>query len=170
MSEFYHYFVEGNDDKKIVEVLKTNLQLIIPGKVDKFNVVESLLNSRHLMNFKNKKNGTTVILVFDTDTGNVKVLEKNIEFLKKQSIIKEVICITQVDNLEDELIRSCAIKKIKELTNSKSDSDFKRDVLRINNLDQRLKDCKFEMSKFWSTEPKGVYHKVKNEASKIKKK
>ena len=167
MGKYYHYFVEGDDDRKVVNTLKTDFQFIISGKVDIFNVVDKELKKTHLMKLKE---GTTVILVFDTDTGNVKVLEKNIEFLKKQSIIKEVICITQVDNLEDELIRSCAIKKIKELTNSKSDSDFKRDVLRINNLDQRLKDCKFEMSKFWSTEPKGVYHKVKNEASKIKKK
>ena len=60
--------------------------------------------------------------------------------------------------------------KIKELTDSKSDSDFKRDVLRVNNLEKRLKDCKFDFSKFWNTKPIGVYADIPNEASKIKKK
>ena len=70
------------------------------------------------------KMGTSVVLVFDTDTGNIDILRENIQFLRKEQNIKEVICITQVKNLEDELIRSCDIRQIKELTGSKSNKEL----------------------------------------------
>ena len=49
------------------------------------------------------KMGTIVVLVFDTDAGNIDTLKENIKFLNKQKTIKKVLCITQVKNLEDEL-------------------------------------------------------------------
>lgn len=39
MRGYYHYFVEGPDDKKVLDTLKTDLRMILPGKVEKFNVV-----------------------------------------------------------------------------------------------------------------------------------
>lgn len=166
MGKYYHYFVEGDDDKKIVDTLKTDLQLIIPGKVQKFNVIEKTLKKNHLMGLKN---GTTVILVFDTDTGKVKILRKNLEFLKSQSIVKDVICITQVKNLEDELVRSTSVKEIKELTKSRSNSEFKTDVLRATNLGKRLSECSFNFSNFWNRQPENEYRGLINEADKIRK-
>lgn len=41
--EYYQYFVEGEDEEKLVKVLKTDMQLIAPGKVSCFNVVEKKL-------------------------------------------------------------------------------------------------------------------------------
>ena len=38
-NKYYQYFVEGDDDKKFIDTLKTEMQLIIPGKVQKFNVI-----------------------------------------------------------------------------------------------------------------------------------
>lgn len=124
-NKYYQYFVEGDDEEKLIKVLKTDMQLIVPGKVQKFNVVEQKLTKLRLMSLKS---GTTVVLVFDTDTGKSSVLKENIAFLEKESAVAEVLCITQVKNLEDELKRSCNIKQIKELTGSKSNSDFKRDL------------------------------------------
>lgn len=109
-------------------------------------------------------------MVFDTDTDNVDILKKNIEFLLKQVIIKDVVCITQVMNLEDELVRSCSIKRISELTRSKSNTDFKKDVLHISNLKKRLEECGFSFSEFWSSQPIGIFKDIHNEAEKIKKK
>ena len=120
------------------------------------------------MQIMNVKKGTTVVLIFDTDTGKVDILHKNIEFLWKQKMVKEVICVTQVTNLEDELVRSCHIKHIKDLTKSKSDKDFKKDVLKISNLKQRLDVCGFDFGEFWSKEPEGVYNGIVNEAAKVK--
>lgn len=39
-NNIYHYYVEGDDEKKVVNTLKNSMQLIISGKVDVFNVIE----------------------------------------------------------------------------------------------------------------------------------
>lgn len=117
MGKYYQYYVEGQDEEKIIQVLKTELQLIAPGKVEKFNVVSEKFTELRIMPLKM---GTIVVLVFDTDAGNIDTLKENIKFLNKQRTIKKVLCITQVKNLEDELKRSCNIKEIKELTGSKN--------------------------------------------------
>lgn len=163
---YYHYFVEGPDDKKIVNTLKSELQLIVPGKVEQFNVVQEKLTKNRIMTLKS---GTTVILVFDVDAGNADILMENIRFLRNQKkVVKNVICVTQIQNLEDELVRSCKIKSVLELTKSKSIKDFKRDILRINNLAAKLKECEFDMGQFWILQPDGRFKGISNEAGKIK--
>lgn len=42
-NRYYHYFVEGQDEEKVVQVLKTDLRCIVPGKVQVFNVIEQKL-------------------------------------------------------------------------------------------------------------------------------
>lgn len=100
------------------------------------------------------KRGTAVVLVFDTDTVNSNILDKNIDFLKKQKNINKVICITQIENLDDELKRSCKIKQIKELTGSKSNSDFKNNMLKQNNFKKKLDDKCFNFEEFWNCSAK----------------
>lgn len=47
-SRYYHYFVEGEDEEKLLKVLKTDLQLIAPGKVQRFNVIQEKLTKLRL--------------------------------------------------------------------------------------------------------------------------
>ena len=162
--EQYHYFVEGEDDRKVVNTLKTDLQWIKPGKVQVFNVIEEELTS---LITRTLKPGTIVVLVFDTDTGKKNALLKNIRFLQKDSNVKQVLCIMQVKNLEDEFLRSCAISQIKELTGSKSNSDYKRDLLRQSNLADKLKKHQFQFEKFWNSSDK-VYESICNDSAQIK--
>ena len=162
--EQYHYFVEGEDDRKVVNTLKTDLQWIKPGKVQVFNVIEEELTS---LITRTLKPGTIVVLVFDTDTGKKNTLLKNIRFLQKDSNVKQVLCIMQVKNLEDEFLRSCAISQIKELTGSKSNSDYKRDLLRQSNLADKLKKHQFQLEKFWNSSDK-VYESICNDSAQIK--
>lgn len=164
-NKIYHYYVEGDDEKKMISVLKTDFQYIVPGKIEKFNAVQNEFNARKLMTLKK---GTVVILIFDVDTNNSDILDKNVQFLKRQSIISDVICITQVNNLEDELRRSCKIKEIKELTGSKSNTEFKSDMIKDNNLKKKLKDKDFDFSKFWNASPNNKFKHIVNEAKKIK--
>ena len=161
----YHYFVEGEDEEKLIQVLKTDLRCIIPGKVQKFNVVDKKLNKARLMSLKM---GTSVVLVFDTDTGNIDILRENIQFLRKEQNIKDVICITQVKNLEDELIRSCDIRQIKELTGSKSNKNNKHDMIKDSRLDKKLIEHRFDLVKFWNMTADGTFKEIKNEAYKVK--
>lgn len=163
-SKYYYYFVEGQDEEKLVSVLKTDLKYIISGKVQVFNVIEQKLTKLRIMSLKPN---TIVILIFDTDSGNSEILLENIKLLQKETNVKEVICITQVKNLEQELIRSCNIKEIKELTNSKSNKDFKRDLIKDTQLGKKLLNHKFDFDIFWASEDK-KFQNVKNEAYKIK--
>lgn len=165
-SKYYHYYVEGETDEKMASILKTDYQYIVSGKIEKFNVIQQELTSTRTMGLKR---GTAVILVFDTDTNNSDILDKNITFLKKQKNISNVICIPQVDNLEDELKRSCRIKQIKELTGSKSNREFKNDMIKQNNFKNKLDDKAFNFRNFWNSLPKNHFSYIKNEASTIKR-
>ena len=93
MEKRYQYFVEGKDEEKFISVLKTDMLCIIPGKVQKLNVIEEKITMAKL---RTLKKSTVVILVFDTDTNNIDILKSNIELLKKHSSVCEVWCVTQV--------------------------------------------------------------------------
>lgn len=136
MRGYYHYFVEGPDDKKVLDTLKTDLRMILPGKVEKFNVVQNKLTKNRLMTLKYP---TTVILVFDVDAGNIDILRENIDLLRRQKHqTREVICIMQVI------------------------------LIHITNLSSRLKECQFDLSKFWVMQPSNQYKDIINEAERIK--
>ena len=79
-TKYYLYYVEGEDEKKVVDTLKKDMKLIRPGVSQVFNVVENELTNARLMTIKEN---TTVVLIFDTDTGNTEKVRKNIELLKK---------------------------------------------------------------------------------------
>ncbi len=96
MKEIYQYFVEGDDEKRLIEVLKTDMQLIQPGKIQVVNVVQEKLTDLKL---RVLAEGTILIFVFDTDTGNIDILNENIRKAKKSSRVKDVYCITQVKNI-----------------------------------------------------------------------
>ena len=121
----YHFFVEGEGERTIINTLKTDFQCIQAGKVDVFNVIQNKLNKNMLMKLKP---GTIVILVFDTDKDETDILDSNLRFLKKQPNVKKVIIIPEVKNLEDELVRSCNITNVKDLMRSKSNSEYKSDL------------------------------------------
>ena len=72
-NERFQYYVEGPDDKKVVDTLKTKMGLIKPGKVDVLNVVTEKITE---MRLRTLSPGTTVVLVFDTDAGNRDILEQ----------------------------------------------------------------------------------------------
>lgn len=159
----YLYYVEGEDDEAIVKALKN--KYIISGKILCFNVVEKEISTLKLRTIKEN---TVIILVFDVDTNNINTITKNIEVLKKCKNVKEIILIPQVENLEDELIRSTSIRKIKELTNSKSTTDFKRDLLKATNTLKLLENKKFDINKFWIKIPNNNFKKFENMSYKIK--
>lgn len=159
------YYVEGKDEVKLINVLKSDMGIIKAGKVQQLNVIEQEIKPLHL---RTLTMGTMVVLVFDTDTGALGLLKKNIETLKACKAVSDVILVPQVSNLEDELVRSCNIRKIEELLNSQSKSDFKSDFIRVSNLAQKLQEHKFDMHVFWSSKPVGAYKDIPNQSEKVK--
>lgn len=71
MKDIYQYFVEGEDEKHLIEVLKTDIKLIMPGKVQIFNVVQEIIKDSRL---KILSNNTTLVFLFDTDVENTNIL------------------------------------------------------------------------------------------------
>lgn len=165
-SKFVQYYVEGDDEKTLVDVLKTKLGVIKPGKVQKLNVVQQEITDARL---RTLSRGTMVVLIFDTDTDQLDILNKNLRRLKACSSVSEIVTIPQVPNLEGELIRSCNIRNIKELLNSKSREEFKSDLIRTSNLEKKLQEHQFNISLFWSKEPPAPYQNIANLSAKVKR-
>ena len=161
----YYYFVEGQTEQRMLEVLKTSFQCIRPGKIRVFNVVQNRLNKGHLWMLKDQ---TNVILVFDTGKADPGCLFDNIAFLKNEKRFKNIMCVPQVKNLEEELKRCCGIRHVREITGSKTDAEFKEDMLRCTNLGELLKRKNFDFSKFWTSSPSGSYMAIGNDIDKIK--
>lgn len=162
----YQYFVEGDTEKKLLNELKKEGNMVIPGPIRVLNVVQERMSSAMLASIPSN---TTAILVFDTDTKRIDILKENLEKLERNKSVTETWCVMQVENLEDELIRSTDIKTIRELTDSKSNTEFKRDIIREKNLMSKLRNHNFDLTKMWVTEPPKEYEGIENDGDKIKK-
>lgn len=161
----YQYYVEGEDERKLINSLKTDLQVVVPGKVDVFNVTTKVITNARLIALKPK---TTVILVFDTDVGDDKILRRNIEIFKKCKSVVDIITIPQSLNLEDELVHCCKIKSVTEFFGSQGVSKFKADFIKASNLPSKLKEKEFDITKLWSSDGTGKFKGIENQSSKIK--
>ena len=162
--DIYLYFVEGETEYKIVEALKN--KYLISGKIRTHNVVTKKIQSGHLSTIKR---GTTVIFIFDADIDdNITILEKNIDFLSQSTVVKNLILIPQINNLEDEIIYATKIKNIEELLDSDSTREFKGDMLKCTNTLNKLEEKLFDIEKFWSRNPTNKFEAYKNNSSQIK--
>lgn len=161
----YQYYVEGEDEKNLLNVLKRDFQCIQSGKIDKFNVIQERFTA---LRIRPLKQNTMVVLVYDTDVEEVGILRQNIDFLKKQDAVKGVLCIPQVMNLEDELLRACQIKNVGELTHSRTKKDYKKDLIQCTNLKERLEKHNFDIAKFWSCMPQNDFYPFSNASEEIK--
>jgi hypothetical protein len=164
-TKYVQYYVEGDDEEKLVNVLKNELRVIRPGKVQKMNVVQNEFNE---MRLRPLLPGTMAVLIFDVDAGSPDTLRENIKILEKYSRISEVVTIPQVRKLEDELIRSCGLKSITELLNSKSRSEFKSDIIKVSNLAKKLQAHGFDINKFWVSRATPPYEGIVNQSDKVK--
>ena len=158
------YLVEGETEKKFLQILKTEFQYIRPGKIYVLNVVQEYARHSFFLQFDK----STFVLLFDTDTNNTSILQENIKFISELTNSQRVLCIPQVKNLEDELCYSCQIKNIRILTGSSSTSDFKRDFLRITNIHQKLIQHNFDIRRLWCHTATNIFSSINNDATKIK--
>lgn len=164
-SKFVQYYVEGEDEEKLIHTLKSDLGVIKPGKVQKLNVIEHIITDARLMTLRPQ---TMVVLIFDTDTQNTDILHQNLEKLKACPSVSEYITIPQIFNLEDELVHSCDIKEITDLFGSKSKKEFKTDFIRAKNLAGKLTEHQFDINRLWCRPPFPPYQNIINQAEKIR--
>ena len=160
-----HYFVEGENERKLIETIKN--KYLYSGKIKIINTIQNKVPNSILRTLERE---TVVVLVFDTDVEKIDILDENIKLIMSSNNVKDVICIPQIKNLEDELIYSTNINKIVDLLESKSKKDFKNDFNNCKNLMKKLENKEFKISKLWSRNAVDIYKKYKNDSEVIKKK
>lgn len=160
------YYVEGECEAKLLNELKG--KCIKAGKVQVLNFV----NKKIPNNIINRiTTGTDIVVVVDTDvTAGIEMFKENIQRVKNKPQIGNLYCVFQVKNLEDELVRSCNIKEVLELTSSKSNKDYKRDFLKMSNLQAKLDANEFDINLMWRQIPEGVFSEFDNNYQYIKMK
>ena len=156
--------INNNKYNYTIETIKN--EYLYSGKIKVMNTIQNKVSKSILRTLERE---TIVVLVFDTDVEKVDVLDENIKIIKNSNNVRDIICIPQIKNLEDELIYSTNITKIIDLLESKSKKDFKNDFNNCKNLIKKLEDKEFKISKIWSREAEDIFKKYKNEAIKIKK-
>jgi len=161
----YYYLVEGECEKKILEAFKERKGIVLSGKISVVNVVQERITNAFLRTIQDN---TIFILVFDTDTSSIEILEENIVLLKKNRHVKEVWIITEVLNLEDELIRSTNVSEVRTLTGSRTNSEYKHDLIKEKRLMAKLEYHEFRFDAFWVTSPTGVFGRFTNDGKKIR--
>ena len=75
-------------------------------------------NDLYRVDFKYKKENESEKI--DLDLYKADILDENIKIIKNSNNVRDIICIPQIKNLEDELIYSTNITKIIDLLESKS--------------------------------------------------
>ena len=161
------YLAEGQCEEKLVRALQEKPNLVLAGKVKRFNVIQNLIPEKRLIEFTP---GCTVILVFDTDTPETDCLKKNIGLLRTKGLRIEVKTVAQVLNFEDEIQRSTDVRRAQDLTKSESTGDFKSAVNRMKASEFRgaLKRHNLDMKELWNTTPPGTYDFISHDGDKIK--
>lgn len=172
-NQYYHYYVEGENEKKIVEILKDSKispWTIVPGKVDVLNVTKEIISNTRLMTLKKNVN---VILVFDTDTEEgIFKLRDNLKILHKSPQVKNVYCVPQVLKIEDEIINATSLKTINGFFETNSKKEFKGLFNKSNpqSIVKILSKENFDFEKFWNKIALNVYKEIPNDSSKLKRK
>ncbi len=164
---YYHYFVEGENEKNLLKEIKGTL--LQNGMISVFNVLEK--NSLAIQ-LKKIREGTCVVFVFDTDILDEKKVKNLVENLKACHVSKNVMAVSmvpQILNFQDELVYATTIKSAKEFTQSSSEKDFKRDFNNLKNIKVKLEKVNFDITKFWSRESKVLEELLEKEKFSSKK-
>lgn len=161
------YFVEGPCEEQLINALKEPPSRLLPGKVKVFNVVQNLIPKSILFPFGD---GTTVVLAFDTDVAETSKLKQNIENLKKYCGGARIVFLPQVLSLEDELVRTTDVKKVTDLTKSRSVKGFKSDFCRLGTRECRnmLEKHAVDVHRLWETKVPSVFSFIVNNGKTIK--
>ena len=160
------YFAEGDCEAQLLNALRLHPEKILQGKVRVFNVIQNLIPKSQLLTLQA---GMTVVFVFDTDTEQTERLRQNIQRVQRYCRVR-LLTVAQVLNLEDELVRSTDVLSAQELTQSKSQHNFKSDFCRMKPEDclAMLRRHHLDPEKLWEKEPPAAYNFVRQDGKAVK--
>lgn len=148
------YFCEGPCEEALIKALQKEPALVAAGRPRTFNVIQNVIPNSILLQIKQ---GTTVVFVFDTDKEITDKLQKSMEQVKKHCPQSKIVFLVQVKDLEDELVRSTDVKKVTDLTQSQSVSNFKTAFCKTKDLRELLERHQIDVGKLWATTPPEVF-------------
>jgi len=151
MREIIKYYVEGECEKTLIELLKKpNVSMLKPGRIEVFNVITEALTIPRIASLKRD---AIIILVYDTDIIKTDILKYNIDILRKYGF-KKIYHIQSVKNFEDELVRSTNLKRIDNMFNTEGKEEFKNKFINCSNLMIKLNNIDFNIHKMWQIKTK----------------
>jgi len=159
------YFCEGPCDEALIKALQKEPALVAQGRPRPFNVIQNSIPNSILLAIKP---GTDIVFVFDTDKEITDKLQTSIAQVKKHCPKSKLVFLIQVKNLEDELVRCTDVKKVTDLTQSQSVSNFKTAFCKAKDLRAILERHKIDVGKLWTTEPPEVFAFVPQNSELIK--
>lgn len=80
------YLVEGEDEKKIVQMLISDFRFVRPGKVYVMNILQRKVTKARAATWGEN---VSVILIFDTDVMRTNIFDQNLAMLKKLSNVRD---------------------------------------------------------------------------------
>ena len=166
MSKLLQYYVEGECEEKIINAFQHEVVGFLPGKIDVINPAEKIISKLRISQLKK---GTIVVLVYDTDVANEKILEANVNSLKRSKNIKAIHHVQSVGNFEDEIVFASCISSIHEVFKTKSISEFKTKFITHKDIVSKLNSVGFDIDLIWTRNSKS-FNKYINQGDKIKTK
>lgn len=161
------YYVEGKCEEQLINALKSEPRLLVPGKVVVHNVIQTVIPRREVNMIKA---GTTVVFVFDTDVEKTDILNKNIAYVKNYASQIKLVQLAQVLNFEDEIVRATDVKKAQELTRSQTVSNFKSDFcgMKVEECRNALERHHLNVAVLWTRAPHGEFSFITQNGEAIK--
>lgn len=161
------YYVEGSCEERLINALKIEPRILVPGKVKVHNVILEELPRREVNMIQA---GTMVVFVFDTDVEKTDILKRNIDHVKKYALQAKIVNLAQVMNFEDEIVRATDVKKAQDITKSSSLKGFKNDFCKM-----KMEDCRnalerhhLDASKLWITKMPSAFEFVQQGSAAVK--
>ena len=164
MAKILQYYVEGECEEKLIKACQHEENGFVIEKVDVFNPAEKIISKLRISQLKKD---TTVILVYDTDVANEKILEDNVNYLKQSKNINAIYHVQSINNFEDEIVYSCDIASINDVFKTRSTNEFKTKFLTHKDIVKKLKSVGFDIKLIWSRTSNKIT-KYQNQGYKIK--
>lgn len=74
------YYVEGECERQLINSLKEQPGMVVPGKVKVYNVIQKLIPKSQLLTIQKD---SFVVFLIDTDVDETKYLSQNIDRIRK---------------------------------------------------------------------------------------
>ena len=166
MAKLLQYYVEGECEEKIINAFQHEEVGFLAGKIDVINPAKQSISKLRISQLKKD---TIVVLVYDTDAANEKILNDNVRLLKQSKNVKAIYHVQSVNNFEDEIVYATNISNINDVFKTKGVNEFKKQFIAHKDIVKKLNNISFDIKLIWSRDANNLKSFI-NQGDKIKRK